>query len=165
LLVAPVVEKGVLKRSTYLPAGTSWYDFFTGQRFAGGQTIDADAPTTHIPVFVRAGSIVPIGPVKLYADAPSDEPIELRVYPGADGAFALYDDAGNGYGYERGKYNLVRLEWNDRARSLTIAKREGSYAGMATATRFKLLCGDAPAIAASANYSGNAITIPLSACR
>ena len=164
LLVAPVVEKNALRRSAYLPAGTVWYDFFSGRRLAGGQTIEADAPANHIPVFARAGSIVPLGPVKPYADAPSDEPIELRVYPGADGSFALYDDAGNGYGYQQGQYSLVRLAWNDRSHSLTLAPREGGYAGMPPTTRFKLVCGDAPAVAVTVVYFGKAIEVALPAC-
>jgi alpha-D-xyloside xylohydrolase len=165
LLVAPVLEKGALKRRTYLPAGASWYDFFSGKRFAGGQTIEADAPPSHIPVFARAGSIVPVGPVKPYADALSDEPIELRIYPGANGAFALYDDAGNGYGYEKGEYSLVRLTWTDRAHALTLANREGSYAGMPSAIHFSVVCGGVPAVSAPVTYSGKAMTVPLPACR
>jgi alpha-D-xyloside xylohydrolase len=165
LLVAPVVEKGARKRSVYLPADTSWFDFFSGRRLAGGQTIEADAPMSHIPVFARAGSVVPIGPVKLYADAPSPEPIELRVYPGANGSFALYDDAGDGFGYEKGEYSLMRLAWNDRARSLSLAEREGAYPGMAGTQQFKIFCGSAPAAPKLVSYSGKAMTVSLAHCR
>nr|NUR36832.1 glycoside hydrolase family 31 protein [Sphingomonas sp.] len=140
LLVAPVVEKGATKRTIYLPAGTNWFDFFSGKRVAGGQTIEAEAPMSHIPVFARAGSIVPIGPVKPYADAPSNEPIELRIYPGASGTFALYDDAGEGFGYEKGEFSLVKLAWNDRTRSLSLAAREGAFSGMAVNQQFKIVC-------------------------
>jgi alpha-D-xyloside xylohydrolase len=165
LLVAPVVEKGANKRSVYLPSGTSWFDFFSGRRLAGGQTIEADAPISHIPVFARAGSIVPIGPVKPYADAPSNEPIELRVYPGANGAFALYDDAGDGFGYLKGEYSFVRLAWNDRTRSLSLAARQGAYPGMAGTHQFKILCGSEPVVAKLISYSGNATTVALPNCR
>jgi alpha-D-xyloside xylohydrolase len=165
LLVAPVVEKDVRKRTVYLPAGTQWYDFFSGRRYAGGQTIEADAPMSHIPVFARAGSIIPVGPVKPYADAPSDEPVELRVYPGANGSFALYDDAGNGFGYERGKYSLINIEWHDRARALRLASREGSYEGMAPTIRFKVLCGSETGEGTMVTYSGRAVTVPLNGCR
>jgi alpha-D-xyloside xylohydrolase len=160
-LVAPVVEKGATKRGVYLPRAT-WYDFFTGRRFAGGQTIEADAPIAHIPVFVRAGSIVPLGPVKPYADAPSAEPIELRVYPGANGSFALYDDAGDGFGYEKGEYSLVKLSWDDRRRMLTLAAREGSYPG---ANAFKLVCASAPAITKAVSYTGRVTRVALASCR
>jgi alpha-D-xyloside xylohydrolase len=165
LLVAPVVEKGALKRKVYLPSGTSWFDFFTDKRVAGGQTIEADAPTNHIPVFARAGSIVPLGPVKPYADAPSSAPIELRVYPGANGTFALYDDAGEGFGYEKGEYSLVRLAWNDRARTLSVAGRQGRYPGMAGTQQFKVQCGAVPAAAKLVSYSGSATTVALPDCR
>jgi alpha-D-xyloside xylohydrolase len=162
LLVAPVVEKGARKRTVYLPIGTRWFDFFSGRRFAGGRTIDADAPMTHIPVFARAGSIVPLGPVKPYADAPSDEPIELRVYPGANGSFALYDDAGDGFGYERGEYSLVRLTWNDRSHALSIASREGSYASNA---RLRIICGSTPQLTRDIDYMGRAVQARLAECR
>jgi alpha-D-xyloside xylohydrolase len=162
LLVAPVVEKGARKRAVYLPAGTGWFDFFGGRRFAGGQTIDADAPMSHIPVFARAGSIVPIGPVKPFADAPSDEPIELRVYPGANGSFALYDDAGDGFGYEKGEYSVVRLTWNDRSHALSIGSRDGTYASNA---RLRIVCGSAPQLTRDISYTGKAEQVRLAECR
>jgi alpha-D-xyloside xylohydrolase len=165
LLIAPVVEKGARERPVYLPAGTNWFDFFSGRRFAGGKTVTAAAPMSHIPVFARAGSIVPIGPVKAYADAPSDEAVELRVYPGANGSFALYDDAGDGFGYEKGEYSLVRLTWNDRSRTLSLAAREGAYPGMAPRQKFKIVCGSAPAVAKPVSYSGPAMSVTLPDCR
>ena len=120
-LVAPVLDPGRRNARSICRAAT-WFDFFTGRLFAGGQTVEADAPIERIPVFVRGGSIVPLGPVKPYADAPSDEPTELRVYPGANGAFALYDDSGDGQGYEKGEYSLVRMSWDNRAESSTSAR-------------------------------------------
>ena len=162
LLVAPVVEKGARKRTVYLPAGTSWFDFFSGRRLTGGQTIEADAPMSHIPVFARAGSIVPIGPVKPYADAPSDEPTEIRVYPGADGSFVLYDDAGDGFGYQRGEFSAVRLTWNDRSRTLSIASRDGTYASKA---QLRIVCGSAPQLTRDIDYSGKAEQVRLAECR
>jgi len=164
LLVAPVVEKGATKRSVYLPQAT-WYDFHSGKRYAGAQTIEADAPISRIPLFVRAGSIVPLGPVKPYADAPSGEPIELRVYPGANGSFSLYDDAGEGFGYEKGEYSLVKLTWDDRRRVLHIGSREGSFPGMIATAGFKLVCGSAPAVTRLVAYSGGAMRIALQDCR
>ena len=161
-LVAPVLEPGVAKRKVYLPGRGEWFDFWTGRRIAGGQTVDADAPIDRIPVFVRAGNIVPLGPVKPYADARSGEPIELRVYPGGNGAFALYDDAGNGYGYEHGEYSLVRLAWDDRSHTLSLAAREGSYA---SSPRFRVVCGSSPRLGRDVSYSGRAITVRLAECR
>ena len=161
-LVAPVIEAGATKRDVYLPGRGSWFDFWSGKRAAGGQTLVADAPIEHMPVFVRAGSIVPLGPVKPYADAPSDEPTELRVYPGASGTFAFYDDSGNGYGYEKGEYSLIRLDWDDRARILSVGPREGSYASQ---SRFRVVCGSSPSISRDVSYSGAALRVALSGCR
>lgn len=165
-LVAPVLEPGVAKRSVYLPGRGAWFDFWNGRRMAGGQTIEADAPIEHTPVFVRAGSIIPLGPVKPYADAPSGEPIELRVYPGASGAFGLYDDAGNGYGYEKGEYSLVRLSWDNRTHVLSAALREGrGYAGMPSRARFRIVCGSDAAVSSELNYTGAAVRLRLPGCR
>ena len=161
-LVAPVLEAGATKRKVYLPGQGGWFDFWTGAREAGGQMVDADAPIEHMPVFVRAGSIVPLGPVKPYADAPSNEPIELRVYPGESGTFALYDDAGNGYGYEKGEYSLIRLGWDDRRRILGFRPREGSYASL---SHFRVVCGSTPSISRDVSYSGTAMHVVLSGCR
>lgn len=163
-LVAPVLEPGATKRQVYLPGRGGWFDFWTGTRAEGGETVDADAPIEHLPLFVRAGSIIPLGPVKPFADAPSAEPIELRVYPGASGTFALYDDAGDGYDYEKGEYSLVRLAWDDNRRSLSIGAREGSYPGMAAEIRFRVVCGSA-AESRELLYSGAATKVSLSHCQ
>jgi alpha-D-xyloside xylohydrolase len=162
LLVAPVVQEGATSRSVYLPGQQPWYDFWTGKRFDGGNAVEAEAPIDRIPVYARAGAIVPLGPVKPYADAPSDEPIEIRVYPGADGTFALYDDAGDGYGYQRGEYGLVRFVWNDGKRLLSIAGREGSYGSVA---RLRVICGSAPKLTRDIRYSGTAVQVHLAECR
>ncbi len=118
LLVCPVLEPGAVTRRCYLPAGADWYDFHTEEKFTGGQWIDVSVDFSHIPVFVRAGSILPVGPVRQHALEETDEPTELRVYAGADGAFKLYDDAGDGYGYERGEYGITHLSWDDRVQRL-----------------------------------------------
>lgn len=97
----------------YLPAGTDWFDFWTRKRFAGGQTIQAPAPIGRLPLFVRAGSLIPLGPVKCCADEPTQEPLEIRVYPGCDTAFTLYQDDGITYAYEAGDYRLRELRWED----------------------------------------------------
>lgn len=162
LLVAPVVQAGATGRSVYLPGQQPWFDFWTGKRVEGGQTVDAPAPIDRIPVYVRAGAIVPLGPVKPYADAPSNEPVEIRVYPGADGTFALYDDSGDGYGYTRGDYSLIRFSWNDRSRTLSVAPREGHYASN---PRFRIVCKNAADTAHEIAYSGSAMRVNLPACR
>ena len=108
--------------NVYLPLGAQWYDFWTNQKLQGGQTIPVEAPIDRMPLFVRAGSILPLGPVKPYADAETDSPLEIRIYAGSDGAFTLYDDDGRTYAYEHGEYQTRHLEWDDHARELRGAQ-------------------------------------------
>ncbi len=117
-------------RSVYLPAGTSWVDFWTDCRYAGGQTIEATASMDILPLFVRAGSIIPMGPVRQHVGDLPNAPLELHVYPGADGSFELYDDAGDGYAYEREEYSRIPCHWDETAQMLTIGTRTGTYAGI-----------------------------------
>ena len=117
-LVAPVTEQGARGRAVYLPAGSDWYDFWTNERLRGGQTVTAKAPIDTLPLFVRAGSIVPMGSV--VENTKERQTIAtVRVYPGADGEFALYQDDGTTYGYEKGDFRLTRLRWDDQARRLS----------------------------------------------
>jgi alpha-D-xyloside xylohydrolase len=102
----------------YLPAGIDWYDFWTNRRYSGGQMLLVDSAIDHLPLFVRAGSIVPLGPVKDYADQPSDAPLEIRVYPGADAEFTLYDDDGRTYDYEEGSRTTTPLRWSQSEQRL-----------------------------------------------
>ena len=129
LLVNPVTEAGATTRRMYLPRVT-WYDFWTGRRVDGGAMIDAVAPIERMPLFVRAGSIVPMGPDVEYASEKAAEPIEIRVYPGANGSFVLYEDEGDNYDYEKGAHATIRFDWDDAARKLTIGERVGSFPGM-----------------------------------
>ena len=122
----------------YLPPGT-WFDFWTGQAHAGARTITVDAPIERMPLHVRAGSVLPLGPVKQYAAEATDAPLEVRVYPGADGQYTLYDDAGEGQGYQRGEHVRIPLRWNDKSRTLTIGARQGEYQGMPRTLKFKLV--------------------------
>lgn len=121
-------------RSVYLPAGSDWYDFWTGRKHPGGQQIDTAAPLGILPLFVRAGSVLPLGPVVEHTGASGEGTLELRVYPGADGSFELYDDAGDGYGYEAGEQVTTELRWNEKEGSLKVKARTGRYPGM-TASR------------------------------
>ena len=139
LLVCPVtrpmlygpgstVLRGVEQtREVYLPAGAGWFDFWTNRFYAGGQVVVAVAPLERIPVFVRAGSIVPMTDVMQYADEVKDAPYEVRVYAGADAEFELYEDSGDGYAYERGESAVIRMEWKDGARKLRLAAAEGDF--------------------------------------
>ncbi len=118
LLIAPVVEQGATTREVYLPAGAEWYNFWTNERFKGGQTITVNAPIDTLPIFVRAGSILPLGsPVESTNE--KQTVAKVRVYAGADGAFDLYSDDGNTYAYENGDYQLTHLHWDDGAAKLT----------------------------------------------
>ena len=129
-LVSPVTAPQATSREVYLPAGTSWTDFWTGETLAGGKNVTANAPVNILPLYVRAGSIVPLGPVVQYAMQKPADPIELRVYRGADGQFILYEDKGDSYDYEKGKYATISFEWNEAKQTLTIGKRSGSFPNM-----------------------------------
>ncbi|MFZ0744933.1 MAG: TIM-barrel domain-containing protein [Terracidiphilus sp.] len=138
ILVSPVTREHTTERSVYLPAAAEWYDFWTGERLAGGREIAASAPIDRIPLDVRAGSILPLGPVIEYAGQATD-PIELRIYPGADGDFNLYEDTGDGYSYEHGAHSIIPIHWDDAHLTLTIGKREGSYPGMVSGHTFAVV--------------------------
>lgn len=125
-------------RSVYLPKGT-WFDFWTGRTISGGERIEAPAPIERLPLFVKAGAIIPMGPVVQYANEQPDAPLEIRIYPGADGAFTLYDDAGDGYGYEKGERAIVHIKWDDRAGKLTFGKRIGQYPAMPEKRTFNIV--------------------------
>jgi alpha-D-xyloside xylohydrolase len=128
-LVAPITEPGVTEWNVYLPKSTAWYDFWTGKHFNGGQTIKADAPQDKIPLFVKAGSIVPMGKFLQYTSEKPMDTLEIRIYTGADGQFSLYDDEGNNYNYEKGKYTVILFKWNEQQQTLTIDKQQGNYEG------------------------------------
>ena len=131
-LVAPVTEYKARSRRVYLPAGSDWYDFYRGSSMKGGQVITAQAPYERMPVFVRAGSIVPTGPAIQHTGNNSRSPLTLNVYTGADGSFSLYEDDGTSRQYLNGQYARMPLEWDERTKTLTIGPREGKgYAGMA----------------------------------
>lgn len=131
LLVAPVASFGATSRPVYLPAGSDWYDFNSGELFEGGKTIDANAPFERMPVFVKAGSIIPMGPVMQYVDEIPNAPLIVDIWPGADGQFDLYEDDGVSMQYAQGAFSRLGLHWNDAAATLSIAGRQGSYPGMA----------------------------------
>ncbi len=116
-------------REVYLPKGAEWFDFWTGRQFAGGRKVEADASYETMPVFIRAGSIIPLGPLIQYSTERND-PIEIRIYPGASGEFTLYEDENDNYGYLSGLYSLTTFRWDDVQKSLTINARKGSYPGM-----------------------------------
>ena len=129
LLVNPVTTEGARQRTVYLPAANNWIDFWTGKRVNGGQSVTADAPLERIPIYARAGSIVPFGP-RVESAAGKEGPIELRVYAGSNGDFALYEDEGDNYDYERGAHSVIPIHWDDETETLTVGDRRGSFPGM-----------------------------------
>jgi alpha-D-xyloside xylohydrolase len=131
LLVAPVVTPNVKTWNVYLPENEAgWVDFWTGKKASGGQTVTVNAPISQIPVFVKAGSILPLGPKKQYTSEKVEDVIELRIYTGSDATFKLYEDDGETYGYEKGESALIQIKWDDTNKEFTIGKRKGSFKGM-----------------------------------
>ncbi|HWE87247.1 MAG TPA: TIM-barrel domain-containing protein [Terracidiphilus sp.] len=139
ILVLPVDEQGAITRRAYLPPAPAWYDFWTGRRFVGDQKILAQAPLAHIPLFVKAGSILPLGPEREYAMQSPDAPITLRIYPGANGDFTLYNDEGDSYDYEKGAHTTIPIHWDDASATLTIGAIQGSYPGMPASRTFRIV--------------------------
>ena len=123
----------------FLPGNAPWYDFWTGETTKGGGEIKADAPLDRMPLYVREGSILPMGPEIEYADQDPAGPVELRIYGGADAEFDLYQDAGDGYAYERGERALIPMHWDDKTSILTIGARQGSYPGMPSKMDFHVV--------------------------
>jgi alpha-D-xyloside xylohydrolase len=138
-LVSPVTVYKARRRSVYLPAGATWYDFWTGAAVSGGQAIDAAAPYDRLPLHVRAGSIVPFGPELQWTGEKPADPITLFVYAGADGAFTLYEDDGLTYGYEKGAFARIPIRWDDANSTLTIGERGGTFPGMLAQRTFEVV--------------------------
>jgi alpha-D-xyloside xylohydrolase len=138
LLINPVTTGGATQRMLYLPAGTSWVDFWTGKILNGGQMITAEAALDRIPMYAKSGSIVAFGPSAESASAKPD-PVELRIYSGADGDSTLYEDEGDNYDYERGANSVIPIHWDDKAETLTIGDRRGNFPGMLEHRTFRVV--------------------------
>ncbi len=171
MMVCPVTASNATTRSVYLPSGTTWFDFWTGATNAGGQAVNAAAPIDKLPLFVRAGSILPYGPDIQYATQTND-PIELRVYRGANGSFTLYEDENDNYNYETGSYTTIPISWNESTQTLTIGARQGSFPGMMANRTFRVVwVGSGRGVALPSTtladsvvaYSGYAVAVSPSA--
>ncbi len=127
------------KRELYLPSGTDWIDFWTGEKLRGGQIVIKEAPVDIIPLYVRAGAIIPIGPDVQYATEKRWDNLEIRIYAGADGLFTLYEDENDNYNYEKGAYSNITFRWNDAGKTLTIGDRKGSFPGMLSEQKFRII--------------------------
>ena len=141
LMACPVSEYKARSRSVYFPEG-GWYDFYTGEYFAGGRSRSIPAPYERMPLFVRAGSIIPFGPEIEWTGQKPDDDICLYIYAGADAHFDLYEDDGESYAYERGAYSIISISWNDAERELTFSPRQGSFPGMLENRRFRIVVVD-----------------------
>lgn len=135
----PVVDWTAEKQyDVYLPAGAQWYDYYSNECYKGGQTITTASPLAYAPIFVKAGSIIPFGPDVQYAQEKPWDALDVVVYPGTDAEFILYEDEGDGYGYEQGICSTITFKWNDKARTLTIGKRQGEFPGMLATRKFNV---------------------------
>jgi alpha-D-xyloside xylohydrolase len=141
----------------YLPKGASWYDFWTGKRYKGGQNVNLQTTLDRVPMFVRAGSILPLGPEMQYVGEKTWDNLEIRVYPGTDGTFTLYEDEGDSYHYEQGIYSTITFRWDDRNHTLTIANRQGNYPGMLQQRQFSITLPDGRQ--KTVNYDGHSQTV------
>ena len=141
----------------YLPKGATWYDFWTNKAYKGGRNVTLETTFDRVPMFVRAGSILPLGPEMQYVGEKAWDNLELRVYPGADGRFVLYEDEGDNYNYEKGAYSTITLQWNDKKHTLTIGARKGEYPGMLQSRAFTVVWPDGTSN--TVNYQGQEINI------
>ena len=141
----------------YLPKGATWYDFWTNKAYKGGRSVTLETTFDRVPMFVRAGSILPLGPEMQYVGEKAWDNLELRVYPGADGSFVLYEDEGDNYNYEKGMYSVIRFGWNDKKHTLTIGARKGSYPGMLSERAFTIVWPDGTT--KTVNYQGQEINV------
>ena len=139
LLVSPVTERAAREQRVYLPAGADWIDFWTGEHLAGGHWTKKATPPDILPLYVRAGSILPWGPEVQYAAEKKWDDLEVRIYPGADGSFTLYEDENDSYNYEKGAYTEIGFHWNEASHTLTIGNRKGHFPGMAGQRRFRIV--------------------------
>ncbi|MCR5697609.1 MAG: glycoside hydrolase family 31 protein [Marinilabiliaceae bacterium] len=143
----------------YLPKGADWYDFWTGERLKGGRDITITTNIDRVPMFVRAGSILPLGPEMQYVGEKAWDNLEIRIYPGADGEFTLYEDEGDNYNYENGYHSTIIFSWNDRSRTLTISPRQGGYKGMILERTFNVMLPDGTSKVV--HHNGNEVKVKL----
>jgi alpha-D-xyloside xylohydrolase len=170
LMINPVTQYQARTRSVYLPQSAGWYDWWTGKLISGGRRMEAPAPYESMPIFVKAGSIIPVGPELQYTVERPADPITLYIYAGADGAFTLYEDEGVNYNYEHGGFSRIVLHWDDRSHTLTIGARHGSFQGMLTQRTFAIILisktkpvgfSFTPRADRTVNYDGQELKVPF----
>lgn len=162
LMVAPVYRYGDRTRSMYFPQGSTWYDFYTGQAVEGGQQLTVAAPYERVPLYVRSGSIMPLGPDMEWSDEKLPEVITLMVYAGANGQFTLYEDEGTNYNYEKGAYTMIPIRYDDAKGTVEIGQRQGQYPGMLQERTFQVVrITPEGRQAAQVSYNGQAVNVNL----
>jgi alpha-D-xyloside xylohydrolase len=165
--VNPVFENKARSRDVYLPAGTDWFNFYTGEKLTGGQTIKVDAPLSQMPLFVKAGSIVPMGPLIQHVDEGLNAPLTLNIYTGANGSFEIYEDDGRSVKYEQNEWSRIPVSYDDVTGTVTIGDRIGSFTGMAQDRKISLRfistaskdAANFDAVSQTLDYSGKAISV------
>lgn len=149
-------------KETYLPSGTDWYDFWTNEKLAGGKIVNKQTPLDIIPLYIKAGSIIPVGPAVQFAAEKKWDSLDVRIYPGANGKFVLYEDENDSYNYEKGIYSTITFDWNDQKRILTIGSSVGAFPGMLQRRTFNVIVVDANGSPGrSINYAGKKVHIKL----
>lgn len=168
IMVNPVTDPGATQRNVYLPKGNSWFDFWTGKTYNGGETINTPTPLNEMPLFVKAGAIIPFGPDLQYAMEKKADPLELRVYIGADGSFSLYEDENSNNNYEKGIFSTIPFSWNEVTKTLIIGARKGTFPGMLKERTINVVFVDknhgtgdlaSSKFDKTVKYNGNAMTI------
>jgi alpha-D-xyloside xylohydrolase len=142
ILVNPVTTPGATHREVYLPQSKGWYDFWTGTFVNGGQTINAAAPYDEMPLYIKAGAIIPFGPELQYAMEKPADPIELRIYTGDNGSFNLYEDENTNYNYEKGAFSTIPFRWDESSQTLITGERKGTFPGMLQNRTFNIVFVD-----------------------
>ena len=165
-LIYPDIKKAAAPVEVYLPKGNDWYDFWTGEKVRGGRTVKRPCPINEMPVYVKAGSILPMGPQVQYSDEKPWDNLELRIYPGQDGKFTLYEDEGDNYNYEKGDFSEIQFSWDDKENTLTIHQRKGEYKGMLKKRNFRIVIGakgdkEPKKFDKTVSYEGKKITVNL----
>ncbi len=148
------------KATKYLPQGADWYDFYTEQRYQGGQEVTIPTPLAQAPMMVRSGAILPLAPVMQYASEHKWDALDIVVYPGADGQFTLYEDEGDSYRYEQGIYATIPMKWNDKKGELTISRRQGQFPGMLGERTFRVRLAGTQAVK-TVNYNGKEVKVKI----
>jgi len=167
--IYPDIRQAAAPVKVYLPAGADWYDFWTNAKTSGGKTVMRLCPIDIMPVYVKAGTVMPFGPDVQYSSEKPWDDLEIRVYPGADGSFTLYEDEGDNYNYERGKFTQIVFTWDDASRALTVHPRQGAYDGMLKSRRFRIVVVDSNSGAGNlpmqsshtVSYSGKRVEVAL----